>query len=169
MAVISTNTAKLNPLVLKLLLSFLAQPGWSRDTNEPVDPAQLWIQLHILGTVPKSSSTAFLPHDLRSLVTGYIKFCTFDSTLAKVLVEGKLQNPLFSMFAQRTTMSFFILQVYFTALNKAARFGAAEMESVLNNHKTRLLRFNNLTEYQYLCTPTEIKWEHNHPSVSLQG
>lgn len=43
-------------------------------------------------------------------------------------------------------MSFFILQVYFTALNKAARFGTAEMESVLNNHKMHPLRFNNLIE-----------------------
>lgn len=83
---------------------------------------------------------------MRRLVTGYIKFCTFDTTLAKVLVEVQLQNPLFSMFVQRTTMSFFILQVYFTALNKVARFGTAEMESVLNNHKMHPLRFNNLAE-----------------------
>lgn len=66
-------------------------------------------------------------------------------------------------------MSFFILQVYFTALNKVARFGTAEMESILNNHGTRPLRFNNLVEWQYLCTPTEIKWEHNRPLISLQG
>lgn len=83
---------------------------------------------------------------MRRLVTGYIKFCTFDTALAKVLVEVQLQNTLFSVFAQRTTMSFFILQVYFTALNKVARFGTAEMESVLNNHKTCLLKFNNLIE-----------------------
>jgi len=67
--------------------------------------------------------------------------------MAKVLVEVQLLIPfLFSMLAQRTTMSLFILQLYFTALKKAARFGATEMESILNNHKTCPLRFNIPTQ-----------------------
>lgn len=64
-------------------------------------------------------------------------------------------------------MSLFILQLYFHALNRLARFGAAEMDSVLNNHQMCPLQFNNLIQWEYLCTPTEIKREHNRPLISL--
>lgn len=36
-----------------------------------------------------------------------------------------------------------------------------------HNHKMRPSQFNNLIQWEYLCTPTEIKWEHNHPLISL--
>lgn len=49
LSVISTNTAKLNPLVLKLLLSFLARPGWSRDTNDTCGSCKAVIQLPHFG------------------------------------------------------------------------------------------------------------------------
>lgn len=50
--------------------------------------------------------------------------------ICKVLTEVQLQFPILFQFTQRTKVSL-VLQLYFTVLNRLARFGAAEMESIL--------------------------------------
>lgn len=51
--------------------------------------------------------------------------------ICKVLTEVQLQFPILFQFTQRMKVSLVILQLYFTVLNRFARFGAAEMESIL--------------------------------------